>query len=76
MSKITEYAIELVFETDLHGSLSITVPDVKSNVTDAQVVNAMTRIIDANAVSSTAGQPIAIEKAQLITTETTNYDLT
>jgi hypothetical protein len=65
----------MTFETDLRGSLTITVPNADPDVTDAQVTDAMTRVIDSSAVASTAGEPIAIKKADLIATNTSEYDL-
>jgi CBS domain-containing protein len=72
---ITEHAIVLTFETDLHSTMTITVPNAKPDVTDAEVVEAMTRIIDAEAVVTTAGEPVGIQKAELVSTGTTDYDL-
>jgi CBS domain-containing protein len=72
---ITEHAIALTFETDLHSTMTITVPKAKPDVTDEEVVGAMTRVIDAGAVVTTAGEPIAIQKAELVSTETTDYEL-
>jgi hypothetical protein len=65
----------MTFETDLHSSLTITVPNADPGVTGAQVAAAMTRVIDSNAVAGTAGEPIAIKKADLIATSTSEYDL-
>ena len=75
VKKITEQAVALTFETDLHENLTITVPKAKPSITDAEVVSAMTRIIGAGAVAGTAGEPIAIKKAEMITIDTTDYDL-
>lgn len=55
--------------------MTITVPKAKPDVTDEEVVGAMTRVIDAGAVVTTAGEPIAIQKAELVSTETTDYEL-
>jgi hypothetical protein len=71
----TEHAIALTFETDLHSTMTITIPNAKPDATDEEVIGAMTRIIDAAAVAGTAGEPVAIKKAELISTETDDYDL-
>jgi hypothetical protein len=72
---MNEFSIELIFSTDLNDKLTISIPNAKPTATDAQVQTAMERIIAAEAVVTNTGEPIAIQGANLIATETVDYDL-
>jgi len=56
-------------------AVNLSIPRANAAVTGAQVRTAMQRILDTQIIATSAGQPAAIDKADLITTEEFEYDL-
>ena len=69
------YSIRLGFLTSDEKAVTITVPRANPAVTGAQVRSAMERILAANVVTAAVGEPAAVEKADLISTEEFVYDI-
>ena len=69
------HEIRLGFLTDLNNSMSIRIPHANELLTDAQVINAMQGIISTAAVQSTRGTPRFRSTAELITTNTSEFNI-
>ena len=73
--KTIETSIRLTFRTIDDKAITINVPRANATVTGTKVRAAMQRILDTNIIATSAGQPVAIDKAELITTEEFEYAL-
>jgi hypothetical protein len=70
-----EYTIKLTFATQAGGNVVINVPTANASATSEEIRNAMQRILDTQIVAAAAGEPYAISSAELVTTETEDFEL-
>ncbi|MDR2648293.1 MAG: DUF2922 domain-containing protein [Clostridiales bacterium] len=70
-----EYSIKLVFLTADGQKINVNVPGANPAVTGQAVIAAMNRILNTHIIVTKAGEPIAVDKAELISTEETVYVL-
>jgi hypothetical protein len=70
-----EHLIRLTFRTNDAKAININVPRANPSVTGAEVRSAMERIMATQIIVTSAGTPAAIDKADLIYTEETEYVL-
>jgi hypothetical protein len=59
--------LQMVFQNQIGKNISISVPEVKDNVTEAEIKTLMETIIAKNIFESTGGDLITIMEASLVT---------
>ena len=75
MSITTKRTLRMVFETNLVGSMTITLADPKEDLTPAEIESVMDLIISKNVFSNTAGHPVAKKDVKIVETITEDlYD--
>lgn len=67
--------LQLVFNTEEGSKLTISIPYVRDDVTDAEISAAMDTILSNGIFGSTNGDPISKNSAQIVTTSTTEVTL-
>ena len=65
----------MVFRTLGGDAINVNIPRANPSVTGAEVRSAMLRILDTQIIVTRAGEPAAIDRAELITTEEFEYQL-
>ena len=70
-----DHTIRLGFRTDDGKAIRMNIPRANPAVTGAEVRTAMQRILDTQIIVTTAGTPATIDKAELIYTEETDYEI-
>ena len=61
-----EYSLQIVFITETGEKASITISEVKNNITNAEVVNLMDTIIANNVFATSKGELISKYSAQVV----------
>ncbi len=75
MSTMTKRSLRMVFETNLGGTMTITLADPKEDLTPAEIEGVMDLIISKNVFSNAAGQPVAKRDIKIVETVTEDlYD--
>ncbi|HHW67526.1 MAG: hypothetical protein PWP07_128 [Epulopiscium sp.] len=67
--------LQMVFTTQGGSTMTISVNDPKSNLTDNEVKSAMEELITLGVFTSSTGDPIAKKSAQIITQTTQELSL-
>ena len=70
-----DHTIRLGFKTNDGSAISMNIPRANPSVTGAEVRTAMQRILDTQIIVTRAGTPATIDKAELIYTEETDYEI-
>ncbi len=63
--------LQMSFVTELGRTVSISIPDPKPGVTEAEVQQAMQTIIDENVFTSASGNLVQIKAAKIVAREVT-----
>jgi hypothetical protein len=61
--------LEMIFNNQLGRTNKISVDNVREDVTQVEIQNAMQSIIDKNIFDTTGGELVGIEAARIITTD-------
>ena len=70
-----DHLIRLGFRTNDGRAINVNIPRANPSVNGAEVRAAMQRILDTDIVVTSAGTPATIDRADLIYTEETEYDV-
>lgn len=62
-----EKTLALTFRNQMGNTVSMTVDNIKDDITDAEVKTAMELIIDKNIFESTGGDLVSVASAQIVT---------
>jgi len=70
-----ESSIRLTFRTADAKAVTVNIPRANPSITGAEVRTAMDRILAANVIVTSAGAPVTVDKAELISIEELVYNL-
>jgi len=65
----------LTFSTQLGRGFAIRIPRANPNVTDADVISAMDKMISTGILRSVDGRPVSRESARLVKTTATEFEI-
>ncbi len=69
------YSLAMTFTTDLGKKSTLSISDVKENLTEAEALALMDLIISKNIFESSQGSYVAKSSAQLTKTEVTKFNI-
>lgn len=65
----------MVFQNDLGKNVSISIPDVRDNITEQEVKTTMQTILAKNIFTSNGGDLVGIMSAQIVNKDTTSLNV-
>ena len=70
-----DYTLRLGFLTANDKTVNVNISKANPAITGAEVLSAMNRILNTRIIDTKAGEPVVIDKAELITSEELVYNL-
>lgn len=72
---ITKQNLRLRFNTHLNQTFDINIPNIRTDLTESEILQAMNMVVDAQGLASTHGRPTSPLNARITETTRTAYDL-